>query len=112
MTDTEIARWAHEINRTVQGLIGEEVSPSWEEAPEWQKASALEGVAKHRSGTLSPKESHQSWLLHKAADGWGYGFVKDAEKKEHPCFVPYEALPVEQRLKDHLFAAVVAGLEG
>ena len=27
------------------------------------------------------------------ADGWKYGPVKDPEKKEHPCFVPYDDLP-------------------
>lgn len=110
MTDNEIARWAHEINRTVQRLCGEEVSLPWEDAPDWQKNSALEGVAMHRSGTHSPEDSHLSWLRHKANDGWTYGPVKDATLKQHPCFVPYSKLPVEQRLKDYLFAAVVQGL--
>ena len=36
--------------------------------------------------------------------------VKDAERKEHPCCVPYDALPVEQKTKDYLFRAVVHAL--
>jgi hypothetical protein len=36
--------------------------------------------------------------------------VKDPEKKEHPCFVPYESLPAEQQAKDHLFKGIVAAL--
>lgn len=41
------------------------------------------------------------------AAGWKYGPVKDPERKEHPCFVPYDGLPPEQRAKDYLFRAVV-----
>lgn len=51
-----------------------------------------------------------SWLEEKRAAGWTYGPVKDAEKKEHPCFVLYEALPADQQAKDHLFKAIVAAL--
>lgn len=29
------------------------------------------------------------------------------QKKEHPCFVPYQELPANQRLKDHMFGLVV-----
>jgi hypothetical protein len=36
--------------------------------------------------------------------------VKDAEKKEHPCFRPYDELPAEQKIKDALFIAVVHAL--
>jgi hypothetical protein len=39
-----------------------------------------------------------------------YGEVKDAEKKTHPCIVPYKDLPPEQQAKDHLFKAVVSAL--
>lgn len=36
-----------------------------------------------------------------------FGPVKDPERKEHPCFVPYDQLPAAQRAKDHIFNAVV-----
>jgi hypothetical protein len=39
--------------------------------------------------------------------GWMWGKEKDVEKKLHPCMVPWEELPVEQRVKDYLFRAVV-----
>lgn len=55
----------------------------------------------------SPSASHDSWLAQKRAEGWQYGPAKDAEKKTHPCFLPYDGLPVEQRLKDYIFAAIV-----
>ena len=43
----------------------------------------------------------------KKADGWQFGMVKDAEKKEHPCMVPYSLLPEQQKAKDLLFGTVV-----
>ena len=36
--------------------------------------------------------------------------VKDADKKEHPCLVPYEQLPTEQKVKDAIFRVIVIGL--
>ena len=36
--------------------------------------------------------------------------VKDAVRKEHPCLVAFEDLPISQQAKDELFRAVVCGL--
>lgn len=109
---TQIAAVAHEANRAYCQSIGDYSQPIWADAPEWQKQSALKGVGFHvecyRAGIVPPPSaSHDSWLAEKKADGWKYGPVKDAAKKEHPCFVPYLDLPQEQRTKDYLFAAVV-----
>lgn len=57
-----------------------------------------------------PSDSHDNWMKQKLADGWQFGSVKDAVAKTHPCLVPYDALPIDQRVKDHLFAAVVRAL--
>lgn len=46
----------------------------------------------------------------KVNDGWVYGEVKDADKKTHPCIVPYNELPEFQKKKDHLFIAIVKAL--
>ena len=53
------------------------------------------------------KQSHESWLAEKRATGWKYGPVKDPEKKEHPCCVPYAELPAAQQAKDRLFTGTV-----
>jgi hypothetical protein len=37
-----------------------------------------------------------------------HGPVKDADKREHPDFMPYEKLSPQAQRKDFLFAAVVA----
>jgi hypothetical protein len=102
-----VARAAHEINRAYCAAIGDLSQPSWDDAPSWQKQSAINGVLFHEANPdASPAASHESWLAEKAADGWKHGPIKDPEKKEHPCFLPYDELPVEQRAKDYLFAAV------
>lgn len=54
-----------------------------------------------------PEQSHESWLKEKADTGWKYGPVKDPEKKEHPCFVPYSELSEAQKKKDEIFVGVV-----
>jgi hypothetical protein len=112
LTVEQIARVAHETNRAYCQSIGDASQAAWEDAPEWQKQSAIKGVLFHlqahaRGEEPSPSASHDSWLEEKRADGWTYGPVKDAAKKEHPCFVPYVDLPVEQQVKDYLFGAVV-----
>lgn len=112
MNIPQIARVAHEINRAYCFAIGDNSQNAWESAPEWQRKSATDGVQFHINNPNSPPSaSHDNWLKAKADDGWSYGPVKDSEKKEHPCFVPYDQLPVEQRAKDFLFGAVVEQLK-
>lgn len=107
----EIARVCHEVNRAYCAAIGDASQPAWDDAPDWQRDSALAGV-NHTidNPDAKPEDSHNSWLAQKRADGWAYGEVKDADKKEHPCFVPYDELPAEQKTKDFLFQAVVRAL--
>jgi hypothetical protein len=103
----KIAKVAHEINRAYCLAIGDNSQLPWDEAPVWQRESAINGVIFHRDNPdAKPSASHESWLAEKEKDGWKYGPVKDAEKKEHPCFVPYDQLPVDQKAKDYLFSAV------
>ena len=103
-----IARVAHEVNAAYCAALGDKTQPPWEEAPEWQKESAIKGVEMHLANpNLGVDASHQAWLDHKRAEGWTYGQIKDVEKKEHPCFVPYADLPQEQKVKDFIFRGVV-----
>lgn len=107
-----IAQVAHEINKAFCASVGDLSQPEWSEAPDWQKESAIKGVQFHLDNpNASPSASHDSWLKQKEQEGWKYGEVKDAEKKEHPCFVPYDQLPVEQQSKDFLFKQVIHSLK-
>jgi hypothetical protein len=107
-----IAQVAHEINKAFCESIGDNSQPTWQEAPDWQKQSAINGVQFHLDNPdASPSASHESWLKQKEEEGWKYGEVKDAEKKEHPCFVPYKELPIQQQSKDYLFKQVIHSLK-
>lgn len=110
----DIAAICHEANKQLCEAQRDFSQPSWEDAPDWQRESAIAGVEFHLSRDVRPvppSASHENWLREKQAAGWKYGPTKDAEKKEHPCFVPYDQLPPAQQAKDHLFGAIVAALE-
>lgn len=103
-----IARICHEVNRAYCLSIGDKSQKAWDEAPDWQKESAIKGVKFHlENPNARPDHSHESWLKEKREAGWKYGPVKDPDKKTHPCFVPFEALPIEQQMKDVLFRETV-----
>jgi len=106
----EIARVCHEVNRAYCLALGDDSQPSWEDAPQWQKDSAMLGVDLHCTANAGPEAGHESWMAQKERDGWVHGEVKDPEKKEHPCMVPFDKLPREQQAKDFIFRAVVHAL--
>lgn len=107
----EIARVCHEANRAYCAALGDTSHLPWDDAPGWQRESAIKGVRYILDNdNATPADSHNSWMLEKARDGWVYGEVKDEMKKTHPCFVPYDELPVEQRAKDHIFGAIVRSM--
>jgi len=43
---------------------------------------------------------HLRWMQEKTASGGKYGPVKDKHKKIHPCLVPWEKLPEDEKEKD------------
>jgi hypothetical protein len=95
----QIAKVCHEANRAFCSGIGDDSHLPWEETSDDIKASAMDGVQKILNNPeMTPAESHVNWFYFKKKEGWKYGPVKDAEKKEHPCMVEYFALPVERRI--------------
>lgn len=112
MSIENVARVAHEINKAYCESIGDNSQPVWEDAPDWQKSSAIAGVKFHlENPTAGPDASHNNWLKQKEEEGWKYGPEKNPETKEHPCCVPYDELPVSQRTKDYLFKQIVHSLK-
>lgn len=103
-----IAKGAHEMNAAYCRAIGDDSQTAWDDAPDWQRSSAVKGVEFHLANPAAgPEASHESWLAEKEADGWVFGETKDPAKKEHPCMVPFAALPVEQQAKDTLFRQTI-----
>lgn len=112
MHKIDIAKICHEANKALCETQGDTSQPEWADAPAWQKESAINGVQFHLDNPdAGTDDSHKSWLAEKEAAGWKYGPVKDPDKKEHPCFVPYEELPSEQQAKDYLFRGIVHALK-
>ncbi len=107
----QIAKTCHEVNRAYCKANGDESQVPWESAPNWQRNSCIDGVEFHLANPNgAPGDSHRNWLAEKERTGWKYGPKKDPEKKEHHCIVPFEALPLMEQIKDHLFVAVVRSL--
>jgi hypothetical protein len=106
-----IARVCHEVNRAYCASLGDTSQQSWFAAPSWQRTSAMNGVRFALDNPdASPAAQHEQWMADKLADGWAWGHEKDVALKTHPCLVPYEKLPHEQRVKDELFIAVVRAM--
>jgi hypothetical protein len=110
MTDEQIAKIAHEANREWCSFNGDLSQPAWDIAPDWQRSSAINGVAFHRENPAAgDNASHDNWMAEKLAAGWVYGPLKnpDACPPTHPCLVPFGSLPKDQQFKDRLFRTIV-----
>ena len=107
-----LAAIAHGMNLAYSASLGDQSHLPWEETSEELKKSIEYGVKLHlENPDTTPEQSHESWLAQKEIDGWVYGEVKDLENKTHPCILPYDQLPAEQKTKDYLFKAVVTLLK-
>ena len=107
------ARVAHEVNRAYCEHIGDDTQKPWKEAEQWERDSAHMGVrVLMENPDLTPAQQHSMWVAHKKKEGWRYGKEKDEKEKAHPCIVPFDELPEEQKLKDALFQASVKAVLG
>ena len=46
------------------------------------------------------KNVHEIWAQERINQGWTYGEKRDDVHKYHPCLVPYEDLPEEEKMYD------------
>lgn len=107
----QIAKICHQANKAYCESVDDYSQLDWNDAPDWQVNSAKIGVQFCIDNPgAPPSANHDSWLKVKEAEGWKYGEVKNVRKKEHPCFVPYDELPVIQKVKDVLFKNIVDAL--
>ena len=46
---------------------------------------------------LMSKNVHEVWAATRIAQGWTWGEERDDNNKKHPCLIPYEELPEEEK---------------
>ena len=46
------------------------------------------------------KNVHEVWAQNRISQGWKYGSRRDDALKTHPCLVPYEELPEQEKQYD------------
>lgn len=111
MTKEQIMAYCHNANRAYCILLGEFSQREWKDSPDWVKHSVRRGVqAIIDDPDRTPRESYVGWLRKKVENGWKYGKIKNAEKKEHPYIMAYDDLPIEQQVKNTLFTGNVKAL--
>ena len=85
----KIAKVCHQANKALCEINGDNSQPSWEDAPEWQRSSARDGVRNAlKNPHITPEDLHIGWMEMKIDEGWSYGAVKNPAKKQHPCMLP------------------------
>lgn len=111
MTLQQIAQVCHEANKSLCEAGGDFSQKPWHECPEWQKEASIQSVeAVIKNPEMTGKQMREDWVQFKLSQGWSYGPVKDAEKKEHPLLCPDDELSEIDAAKDHLFVSIVRGL--
>jgi hypothetical protein len=109
---TPIAKVCHQANKAWCELNNDFSQKDWDEAEDWQRSSAITGVAFRQNNPDAGHDAqHNSWMKQKVDEGWVYGETKDAEAKTHPCIVPFDQLPDFQKKKDALFCAIADALK-
>ena len=108
----DIAIVCHEANRRWCEANKDFSQKQWMDTEKWQQDSAIKGVEFRLNNPDAKEDSqHNAWMADKVNDGWVFGETKDAERKTHPCIVPFDQLPEFQQKKDKLFCAIVDALK-
>lgn len=102
-----IARACYEAMRAHAAFLGEAQEPWAKLSPE--KRAALIWSAQYIAGhpIAKAEDVHGEWIRAKRGAGWSCGPAIDEEAKQHPLFVPFCDLPVEQQRKAEIFLATV-----
>ena len=43
---------------------------------------------------------HDIWAIGRFNEGWTYGLERNDAEKKHPCLIPYDQLPEEEKVYD------------
>jgi ryanodine receptor 2 len=65
---------------------------------------AIPGFLAALSEALS-KNAHEVWAAQRLHAGWHFGATRSDAEKLHPCLIPYEELPDEEKVYDRRMVA-------
>ena len=109
----KVARLAHTVFAGYCKALGDYSIREWEDADQWQRDDTIAMVKSVLTGEYSPEVEHGRWKRGKELKGYVYGPVKNDDKSvgplTNPNMVPYQALPMSARMKDHLLIVVTVG---
>lgn len=46
------------------------------------------------------EQIHERWAANRMRDGWEYDLNYDGDQKKHPCLIPYDQLPEDEKEYD------------
>jgi hypothetical protein len=102
------AKVNHEVMVALAHFYGDDPKVPWDKMTEDEKHHCFVGVkAITDNPKITPNEIHEVWMKERLAEGWRYGPVLDPVKKTSPCLTSYLELPDKDKMKDHIFIAIV-----
>ena len=85
----------HQITTVMNNQTSNNYTPSPADTTNIQLPEELIALAEAIS-----KNVHEVWAQNRIKEGWTYGPVRDDEKRQTPCLVPYEELSEEEKAYD------------
>jgi hypothetical protein len=111
MKASEIAAVCYAVNNAYRAAIGELTRITWGDLLPVDQESLIAGVKLAMKNTQTPEQQHNTWLDNKLADGWLFGKEEDLVGKKSPNMVPYIEISEIQKVKDHVFLAIVKSMK-
>lgn len=110
LTVEDIARVAYDANMQINILTGIDY-PAWDDFESYERTLFIDGVRQQiEQPDRTAEQIHQSWVDDRIRDGWQYGLIRNHQLKTHPSIVPFADLTLVEKVKDTLFANIVASL--